>query len=163
MGASRTEAFCTRSCPFGSPSSSFTSKSLQNWTQNVSRSASESGWKRSNWRSRKPPVHPREPRAAAVSGFPGSAERVLVGSPKDGRCAGVWEHRKFYQIPAQRVRSKEEMRQTWETPKRAKSDDFGRCGEKAGERPDAFLRPAVHFCPQCGQFRGTKTALFCGC
>ena len=23
----------------------------------------------------------------------------------------------------------------------------------AGERPDAFLRPAVHFCPQCGQFR----------
>ena len=34
---------------------------------------------------------------------------------------------------------------------------------EAGERPDAFLRPAVHFCPQCGQFRGTKTALFCGC
>ena len=70
---------------------------------------------------------------------------------------------KFDRSPAQRVRSKEEMRQTWETPKRAKSDDFGRCGEKAGERPDAFLRPAVHFCPQCGQFRGTKTALFCGC
>ena len=33
----------------------------------------------------------------------------------------------------------------------------------AGERPDAFLRPAVHFCPQCGQFRGIKMALFCGC
>ena len=33
----------------------------------------------------------------------------------------------------------------------------------AGERPDAFLRPAVHFCPQCGQFRGMKMALFCGC
>ena len=34
---------------------------------------------------------------------------------------------------------------------------------EAGERPDAFLRPAVHFCPQCGQFRGMKMALFCGC
>ena len=34
---------------------------------------------------------------------------------------------------------------------------------EAGERPDAFLRLAVHFCPQCGQFRGMKMALFCGC
>ena len=34
---------------------------------------------------------------------------------------------------------------------------------ETGERPDAFLRPAVHFCPQCGQFRGMKMALFCGC
>ena len=33
----------------------------------------------------------------------------------------------------------------------------------AGERPDAFLRPAVHFCPQCGQFRGIKMALFHDC
>ena len=33
----------------------------------------------------------------------------------------------------------------------------------AGERAGAFLRPAVHFCPQCGQFRGMKMALFCGC
>ena len=31
----------------------------------------------------------------------------------------------------------------------------------AGERPDAFLRLAVHFCPQCGQFWAIKTALFC--
>ncbi|MFR6375915.1 MAG: hypothetical protein ACLUN5_05250 [Oscillospiraceae bacterium] len=33
----------------------------------------------------------------------------------------------------------------------------------AGERPGAFLRQPVHFCPQCGQFRGMKMALFCGC
>jgi hypothetical protein len=45
--------------------------------------------------------------------------------------------------------------------KRAKSSDFGRCGEKAGERPGAFLRQPVHSCPQCGQFRGMKMALFC--
>ena len=75
-------AFCTRSCPFSSPSSSFTSKSLQSWTRNVSRNASESGWRRSNWRSRKPPVHQREPRVAAVSGFPDTAGRVPAWSEK---------------------------------------------------------------------------------
>ena len=75
-------AFCTRSCPFSSPSSSFTSKSLQSWTRNASRNASESGWKRSNWRSRKTPVHPREPRVAAVSDFSGTAGRVPTGNPK---------------------------------------------------------------------------------
>ena len=75
-------AFCTRSCPFSSPSSSFTSKSLQSWTRNASRNASESAWKRSNWRSRKPPVHQREPRVAAVSDFPGTAGRVPTGNPK---------------------------------------------------------------------------------
>jgi len=75
----------------------------------------------------------------------------------------VRENRKFDQSPAQRVRSKEELRQTWETPKLEKSDDFGRCGEKAGERTGAFLRQPVHFCPQCGQFLGMKMTLFCGC
>ena len=34
---------------------------------------------------------------------------------------------------------------------------------EAGERTGAFLRQPVHFCPQCGQFRGMKMALFCGC
>ena len=33
---------------------------------------------------------------------------------------------------------------------------------KAGERPDAFLRPAVHICPQCGQFRGFTKELLSG-
>ena len=46
------------------------------------------------------------------------------------------------------------------TSKREKSRDFERCGEKAGERTGAFLRQPVHFCPQCGQFRGIKMALF---
>ena len=129
--------FCTRSCPFNSPSSSFMSKSLQNWTRTVSRNASESGWKRFNRYSKKPTVHPREPRAAAVSGFPDTAGRV----PKTGRCADVRENRKFDQSPAQRVRSKEEIRQPWKTPRRAKSGDFGRCGEKAGESQGVVRAP----------------------
>ena len=134
-------AFCIRSCPFSSPSNSFTSKRLQSWTQNVSRNASESGWKRSNRRSRKTPVRPREPRAAAVSDFPGTAGRVLVGSPKDGRCAAVRENRKFDRSPAQRVQSKEEMRQTWNTPKWEEFGDFGRCGEKAGQSRGVVRAP----------------------
>ena len=84
-------AFCTRSCPFSSPSSSFTSKGLQNWTRNASRNASENAWKRSNRHSKKLPVRPREPRVAAVSGFPDTAGRVPVGSPKTGRYAAVRE------------------------------------------------------------------------
>ena len=141
MVENKTGVFCTRSCPFSSPSSSFTSKSLQSWTRNVSRNESENAWKRSNRRSRKTPVRPREPRVAAVSGFPGTAGRVPVGSPKTGRYAAVRENRKFDQSPAQRVRPKKEMRQTWETPKRAKSDDFGRCGEKAGESQGVVRAP----------------------
>ena len=60
---------------------------------------------------------------------------------KNGCCAKVQENRKFDRSPAQRVRSKEEMRQTWETPKRAKSDDFGRRGEKAGESQGVVRAP----------------------
>ena len=101
--ASKTGAFCTRSCPFSSPSSSFTSKSLQSWTRSVSRNASESGWKRSNRRSRKTPVRPREPRVAAVSDFPGTAGRVPTGSPKPdvapmcgsiGRKCSYWQEQR---------------------------------------------------------------------
>ena len=84
MVENKMEAFCTRSCPFSSPSSSFTSRNLQSWTRNVRRNASESGWKRSDRHSRKPPVHPREPRVAAVSDFPGTAGRVPTGNPKPG-------------------------------------------------------------------------------
>ena len=50
--------------------------------RNASRNASESGWKRSNRRSRKTPVHPREPRVADVSDFPDTAERVTHRKPK---------------------------------------------------------------------------------
>ena len=138
-------AFCTRSCPFSSPSSSFTSKSLQSWTRNVSRNASESAWKRSNWRSRKPPVHQREPRVAAVSGFSGTAERVPTGSPKTGRCAAVRErcgnakHRR--RTPAGNFGQRAK-------PQAAKQDKAaGACASRGG-----------HICPPCGQFRGFTRA-----
>ena len=94
MGASRTEAFFTRSCPFSSPSSSFTSRNSPSWTKNVSRSVSENDWKRSDWHSRKMPVRPREPRVAAVSDFSGTVERIPAGRLKTARCAAVRERGK---------------------------------------------------------------------
>ena len=139
MVESKTGAFCTRSCPFSSLSSSFTSKSLQSWTRNVSRNASENGWKRSNRRSRKPPVHQREPRVAAVSGFPGTAGRVPTGSPKRGRCAAVRE----------RCGNAKHRRKTL-------AGNFGqRAKPQAAKQEKAKVSCAhlgEHICPQCGQF-----------
>ena len=66
---------------------------------------------------------------------------------------------KFDRSPAQRVRSKEEMQRNGrDLPLAAGRGIWSLHRRKAGERPDAFLRPAVHFCPQCGQFRGFTRA-----
>ena len=82
-------------------------------------------------RTAKTPIPACRARVGGLYGFRNPVERVPTGRPKTGRCAAVRENKKFDRSPAQRVWSKEEMRQTWETPKRAKSDDFGRCGKKA--------------------------------
>ena len=64
-------------------------------------------------------------------------------------------------------RRKSRLRQMREHAETGKIERFWtprrESGEKAGENPGAFLRRADHFCPQCGQFRGMKMALFCGC
>ena len=149
MVENKMEAFCTHFCPFRSPSSSFTNKSLQSWTRNVSRNASESGWKRSNRRSRKTPVHPREPRVAAVSGFPDTAGRVLVGSPKDGRCAAVRE----------RCGNAKHRRRT-------SAGNFGqRAKPQAAKQEKAKVSCAhlgEHICPQCRQFGAFTQGLLRG-
>ena len=82
-------------------------------------------------RTAKTPVTARRACVGSLCDFQDTVERVPTGSLKTGRCADVRENKKFDRSPAQRVRLKKEMRQTWETPKRAKSRDFGRCGEKA--------------------------------
>ena len=117
-------------------------------------------------RTAKTPVTARRARVGGLCGFRSPAERVPTGSLKIGRCAGMRENRKFDRSPVQRVRSKEEMRQPWKTPKRAKSNDFGRCGEKAARKQEKAKVSCAHLgkhnCPQCEQFRGIKMALFCG-
>ena len=132
--------FCTRSCPFSSPSSSFTSKSLQNWTRNASRNASENAWKRSNRRSRKTPVRPREPRVAAVSDFSGTAGRRTHRKPKNRRCAAVRENRKFDRSPAQRVRSKEEMQRNGRDLPLAAGRGIWSLHRRSGDITDACVR-----------------------
>ena len=92
-------------------------------------------------RTDKTPIPARRARVAAVSGFSDTAGRRTHRKLKTGRCAAVRENGKFDRSPAQRVRSKEAMRQTLETPKRAKSDDFGRCGKKAGQSRGVVRAP----------------------
>ena len=90
-------------------------------------------------RAAKTPVSARRARVGGLCGFRSTAGRVPTGNPKNGRCAAVRENGKFDQSPVQRVRSKEEMRQPWKTPKRAKSRDFGRRGEKATRKQEKGL------------------------
>ena len=97
----------------------------------------------------KTPISARRARVGGLCGFPDTAERVPAGSHKTGRCAGVRElygngrHRR--KPPAGGLRRREK-------PQSARQE----------KRLGAFLRQPVHFCPQCGQFRGMKMALFCG-
>ncbi|MFQ8837830.1 MAG: hypothetical protein ACLR8L_08115 [Oscillospiraceae bacterium] len=98
----------------------------------------------------KTPVTACRARVGGLCGFRRPAERVPAGSPKTGRCTDV------------RERCRNAQAQKKNGCGRISAEGEAASGE-AGERPDAFLRPAVHFCPQCGQFRGMKMALFCGC
>jgi len=108
-------------------------------------------------RTDKTPIPARRARVGGLCRFRRPAERVPTGSLKIGRCASVRELWRKWQ-----ARSQHQMERATSprTSKREKSRDFERCGEKAGERTGAFLRQPVHFCPQCGQFRGIKMALF---
>ena len=61
------------------------------------------------------------------------------------------------------------VRQSYSTEAGAPAGGFRRrekpqaARQQQEKRLGAFLRQPVHFCPQCGQFRGMKMALFCGC
>ena len=165
-------AFCTRFCPFRSPSSSFTSKSLQSWTRNASRNASESGWKRSNRRSRKTPVHQREPRVAAVSGFPGTAGRVPAGNPKpdvappcgrtrnstEAQRSGFGRKRKCGGMDETcRLRQMREIAENGQN--RGILDAAARKRRESRTKPRGSCAPrGGHICPRCGQFRGFTRA-----
>ena len=101
-------------------------------------------------RTAKTPATARRARVGGLCGFPDTAERVPAESPKTGRCTAV--------------------RERCRNAKRRKRTAAG--GFRQREKPQAakqekgltlFLRQPVHFCPQCGQFRGVEMALFCGC
>ena len=89
-------------------------------------------------RTAKTPIKACHARVGGLCGFRGAAERVLAQHQKTRRCADVRE------CPA------ELQRRSRSACGRILAEEEAASGE-AGERPDAFLRPAVHFCPQCGQ------------
>ena len=99
-------------------------------------------------RTAKTPIQARRARVGGLCGFRGAAERVPAGSPKTGRCANV---RECCRNAKSRKRTAAGEFQQREKPQAAKQE----------KRLGAFLRQPVHFCPQCGQFRAVKTALFC--
>ena len=100
-------------------------------------------------RTAKTPVTARRARVGGLCRFRSSAERIPTGSTKTGRCADVRDrcgHGK------RRKRTAAGEFQQREKPQAAKQE----------KGLTLFLRQPVHFCPQCGQFRGMKMALFCG-
>ena len=89
----------------------------------------------------KTPLPRRRARGGGLCGFRGAAERVPAGSPKTGRCANVREH-----CGHGKRRKRTAAGEFWQRKKPQAAKQEKRLG--------AFLRQPVHFCPQCGQFRG---------
>ena len=98
----------------------------------------------------KAPIPACRARVGGLCGFQDTVERCTRRKPEDRTL-----HRRAGAL------------RKWQTQKknacgRILAEEEAASG-KAGERPGAFLRPAVHICPQGGEFRGMKMALFCGC
>ncbi len=98
----------------------------------------------------KTPIPACRARVGGLCGFRGAAERVTHRNPENRTL-----RRRAGALRTRQTQKKNGCR-------RILAEEEAASGE-AGERPDAFLRPTVHFCPQCGQFRGVEMALFCGC
>ena len=101
-------------------------------------------------RTAKTPVTARRARVGGLCRFRRPAERVPTRGLKTRRCADVRERcrngKSRKRMPASGFRQREK-------PQAAKQE----------KGLTLFLRQPVHFCPQCGQFRGVEMALFCGC
>ena len=83
-------------------------------------------------RTAKTPVTARRARVGGLCRFRRPAERVPAGSPKTGRCAAVRERWQKTSEQDEMAAGKAACSKCGNTPKRAKSRDFGRRGEKAG-------------------------------
>ena len=71
-------------------------------------------------------------RVGGLCGFHDTVERVPTGSLKTGRCAAVRERWQKTSEQDEMAAGKAACGKCGNTPKRAKSRDFGRRGEKAG-------------------------------
>ena len=113
-------------------------------------------------RTDKTPVTARRARVGGLCGFQDTVERVPAGSPKTGRCATVRERWQKTSEQDEMAAGKAACGKCGNTPKRAKSRDFGRRGEKAARKQDKAAGSCAprggHICPRCGQFWGFTRA-----
>ena len=87
-------------------------------------------------RTAKTPVTARRARVGGLCRFRRPAERVTAGSPKTGRCTAVRERWQKTSEQDEMAAGKAACGKCGNTPKRAKSRDFGRRGEKAARKQD---------------------------
>ena len=85
-------------------------------------------------RTAKTPVTACCARVGGLCRFRRPAERVPAGSPKAGRCTAVRERWQKTSEQDEMAAGKAACDKRGNTPKRAKSRDFGRCGEKAARK-----------------------------
>ena len=93
------------------------------------------------WSHSRNASHARRARVGGLCRFRSPAERVPAGSLKIGRCAGVRECWRKMLILARTAVGKAACDKRGNTPKRAKSRDFARCGEKAGQNRGVVRAP----------------------
>ena len=89
----------------------------------------------------KTPVTVCRARVGGLCRFRRPAERVPAGSPKTGRCAAVRERWQKTSEQDEMAAGKAACSKCGNTPKRAKSRDFGRRGEKAGQSRGVVRAP----------------------
>ena len=113
-------------------------------------------------RTAKTPIPACRARVGGLCRFRRPAERVTAGSPKTGRCTAVRERWQKTSEQDEMAAGKAACGKCGNTPKRAKSRDFGRRGEKAARKQDKAAGSCAprggHICPRCGQFRGFTRA-----
>ena len=92
-------------------------------------------------RTDKTPVTACRARVGGLCGFRSPAERVPIQQQKTRRCADVRERWRKMLVLARTAVGKAACGKCGNTPKRAKSRDFGRRGEKAGESQGVVRAP----------------------
>ena len=89
----------------------------------------------------KTPVTACRARVGGLCRFRRPAERVPAGSPKTGRCTAVRERWQKTSEQDEMAAEKAACGKCGNTPKRTKSRDFGRRGEKAGQSRGVVRAP----------------------
>ena len=92
-------------------------------------------------RTAKTPIQARRARVGGLCDFQDTVERVPAGSLKTGRCAAVRERWQKTSEQDEMAAGKAACSKCGNTPKRAKSRDFGRRGEKAGQSRGVVRAP----------------------